>query len=49
MMEQGQNDYPLARAVKERLGKTYHVKNWEETRLWVNRFSTAYANGLKYN
>ena len=49
MMEEGQNDYPLARAVKERLGKTYHVKNWEETRLWVNRFSTAYANGLKYN
>ena len=49
MMEEGQNDYPLARAVKERLGKTYHVKNWEETRLLVNRFSTAYANGLKYN
>ncbi len=49
MMEEGQNDFPLARAVKERLGKTYHVKSWEETRLWVNRFSTAYANDLKYN
>ena len=49
MMEEGQNDYPLARAVKERLGKTYHVKNWRETRLWVDRFSSAYANGLKYN
>ena len=49
MMEEGQNDYPLARAVKERLGKTYHVKDWEETRTWVNRFSTAYASGLRYN
>ena len=49
MMEEGQNDYPLARAVKERLGKTYHVKDWEETRTWVNRFSSAYANGLRYN
>ena len=49
MMEEGQNDYPLARAVKERLGKTYHVKDWQETRLWVDRFSSAYANGLKYN
>ena len=33
-MEEGQNDYPLARAVKERLGKTYHVKDWEETRTY---------------
>ena len=49
MMEEGQNDYPLARAVKERFGKTYNVKDWEETRLWVNRFSTSYANGLRYN
>ena len=47
MMEEGQNDYPLARVVKERLGKTYHVKDWEETRLWVNRFSSSYATGLK--
>ncbi len=47
MMKEGQNDYPLAKAVKERLGKTYHVKNWEETRLWVNRFSSSYANDLK--
>ena len=49
MMEQGQNDYPLARAVKERLGKTYHVKDWEETRTYVNRFSSTFATGLKYN
>ena len=49
MMEEGQNDYPLARAVKERLGKTYHVKDWEETRTLVNRFSSTFANGLRYN
>ena len=49
MMEEGQNDYPLAKAVQERGGKTYNVKDWEETRLWVNRFSSNYANGLRYN
>ena len=49
MMEEGQNDYPLAKAVQERCGKTYNVKNWEETRLWVNRFSSSYATGLTYN
>ena len=49
MMEQGQNDYPLARAVKERLGFTYHVKSWEDTRTYVNRFSSTFATGLKYN
>ena len=49
MMEEGQNDYPLARAVKERLGKTYHVKDWEETRTYVNRLSSTFATGLKYN
>ena len=49
MMEEGQNDYPLAEAVKERCGKTYNVKDWEETRLWVNRFSSSYANDLRYN
>jgi len=49
MMERGQNDYPLAEAVKERLGKTYHVKDWEETRTLVGRFSSTFATGLKYN
>ena len=49
MMEEGQNDYPLAKAVQERCGKTYNVKDWEETRLWVNRFSSSYATGLTYN
>jgi len=48
-MEEGQNDYPLARAVKERLGFTYHVKSWEDTRTYVNRFSSTFATGLKYN
>ena len=49
MMEEGQNDYPLAKAVQERGGKTYHVKDWEETRTYVNRFSSTFATGLKYN
>ena len=49
MMKEGQNDYPLARAVKERLGFTYHVKSWEDTRTYVNRFSSTFATGLKYN
>ena len=49
MMEEGQNDYPLAKAVQKRCGKTYNVKDWEETRLWVNRFSSSYLGGLGYN
>ena len=49
MMEEGQNDYPLARAVKERLGYTYHVKSWEDTRTYVNRFSSTYLSGSRYN
>ena len=49
MMEEGQNDYPLARAVKERLGFTYHVKGWEDTRTYVNRFSSTFLSGLRYN
>ena len=47
MMERGQNDYPLAEAVKERLGKTYQVKDWEETRKLVSQFSSTFATGLK--
>ena len=47
MMERGQNDYPLAEAVKERLGKTYQVKDWEETRKLVSQFSSTFVTGLK--
>ena len=32
MMEEGQNDYPLAKALKEMGGFPHHVKNWEDTR-----------------
>tara|TARA_B100000287_G_scaffold14289_1_gene14442 strand:+ start:147 stop:854 length:708 start_codon:yes stop_codon:yes gene_type:complete len=32
MMEKGQNDYSLGEAVKEMGGKTYHVKDWTDTR-----------------
>ena len=32
MMKEGENDYPLAKAVQEMGGKTYNVKDWKETR-----------------
>ena len=32
MMLEGQNDYPLAKAVKELGGHTYHVKDWNHTK-----------------
>ena len=32
MMLEGQNDYPLAKAVRDLNGKTYHVKNWQHTK-----------------
>ncbi len=32
MMEKGQNDYPLLKAVQEMGGYPYTVKNWEDTR-----------------
>ena len=32
MMDEGQNDYSLGEAVKEMGGKTYHVKDWTDTR-----------------
>ena len=31
MMSEGENDYPLAKAVRERGGYTYHVKDHRET------------------
>ena len=38
MMKEGQNDYPLAKAVKEIGGFPYHVKNWEDTRTRLSEF-----------
>ena len=32
MMVEGQNDYSLGEAVQEMGGKTYHVKDWTDTR-----------------
>ena len=31
-MLEGQNDYPLAKALKDMGGYPHHVKNWEDTR-----------------
>ena len=37
MMEEGQNDYPLAKALKEMGGYPHHVKNWEDTRTLISK------------
>ena len=49
MMNKGENDYPLAEAIRKMGGKTYHVKSVDETRTYINRLSSTYANGLRYN
>ena len=38
MMLEGQNDYPLAKALKEMGGFPHHVKNWEDTRTQLSEF-----------
>ena len=38
MMEDGQNDYPLAKAVLEWGGYPHCVKNWEDTRTQLKKF-----------
>ena len=38
MMLEGQNDYPLAKAVKEWGGYPHHVKDWEDTRTRLSEF-----------
>ena len=36
MMKEGENDYPLAKAVQEMGGYAYHVKGWEDTQSRIN-------------
>ena len=36
MMEEGQNDYPLAKAVQEMGGYAHCVDGWEDTRIQIN-------------
>ena len=38
MMLEGQNDYPLAKALKDMGGYPHHVKNWEDTRTLLSEF-----------
>ena len=38
MMLEGQNDYPLAKALKDMGGFPHHVKNWEDTRTRLSEF-----------
>ena len=37
MMKEGENDYPLGKAVKERDGYIFHVKDWKDTESIINR------------
>jgi len=37
MMEEGQNDYPLAKAVQERGGYSHCVKGWKDTMMYLNK------------
>ena len=37
MMLEGQNDYPLAKALKDMGGYPHHVKNWEDTRTLLSK------------
>ena len=38
MMLEGQNDYPLAKAVQECSGYTHHVKNWKDTQTQLRSY-----------
>ena len=38
MMLEGQNDYPLAKALKDMGGYPHHIKNWEDTRTQLSEF-----------
>ena len=38
MMKQGQNDYPLAEALREWGGYPHCVKNWEDTRTELRKY-----------
>ena len=38
-MDDSGNDFPLALAVQNRGGFTYHVKNWEDTRTRLEEFT----------
>ena len=46
MMEEGQNDYPLAKALKDLGGYPHHVKSWEDTRTQLEEFSEFKLRGL---
>jgi phosphomannomutase len=49
MMEEGENDYPLAKAVKDMGGIPYHVKNWKETRTILKGFHDLDPGRKLYN
>ena len=46
MMGEGQNDYPLAKALKDLGGYPHHVKGWEDTRTQLEEFSEFKLRGL---
>ena len=46
MMLEGQNDYPLAKTLKDLGGYPHHVKGWEDTRTQLEEFSEFKLRGL---
>jgi len=38
MMEEGENDYPLGKAVQEMGGYSHCVKDWKDTKVQINNF-----------
>ena len=40
MMEEGQNDYPLAKAVQERGGYSHCVEDWKDTIMQLNKIES---------
>ena len=48
MMEEGENDYPLAKAVQDMGGYTYHVKGWKDTESKINS-SVAFGDTITHS
>ena len=40
MMEEGQNDYALAKAVQDRGGYSHCVKDWKDTIIQLNKIES---------
>ena len=48
MMKEGENDYPLAKAVQDMGGYTYHVNGWKDTESKIN-ISVAFGDTITHS